>query len=55
MGSFTSHSFQLRLGVRQGGVLSPIFFCVYVDCLINGLELSKLGCWVGDCYIGCIL
>jgi len=28
---------------------------VYVDSLINRLELSKLGCWVGDCYIGCIL
>jgi len=54
-GAFTSYCFQLFCGVRQGGVLSPILFCVYVDCIIQRLQESKLGCWVGDVYVGCIL
>jgi len=28
---------------------------VYVDGLIHRLEITKLGCWIGDCYMGCIL
>ena len=30
-------------GVRQGGVLSPLLFNIYVDCIINNLENSGLG------------
>jgi len=28
---------------------------VYVDSLIQRLESTKIGCWIGDCYAGCIL
>jgi len=38
-----------------GRVLSPILFCVYIDDLVKQLELSRVGCWVGGCYLGCIL
>jgi len=48
-------SFQLFCGVRQGGVLSPILFCVYVDCIIQRLQESKLGCWLGEVHVSCIL
>ena len=54
-GVHSSFTFPLLTGVRQGGVLSQILFCVYVDGLIHRLEITKLGCWIGDCYIGCIL
>ena len=55
-GVHSSFTFPLLTSdVRQGGVLSPILFCVYVDGLIHRLEITKLGCWIGDCYIGCIL
>ena len=36
-------------------VLFPVLFCVYIDDVIRRLESSRLGCWVSDCYIGCIV
>ena len=30
--------------VRQGGVLSPFLFAVYLDSLLNELSLSGVGC-----------
>ena len=51
----TSFTFMLNAGVRQGGVLSPISFCIYVECILKSLEYSKLGCWIGDLYMGCIM
>jgi len=54
-GVYTSYTFMLCAGVRQGGVLSPILFCIYVDCIVQSLESSKLGCWIGELYIGCIM
>ena len=41
--------------MRQGGVLSPVIFALYVDDLANSLCLSKLGCYVGEMYMGCIM
>jgi len=34
--------------------LSPLFFNMYADVLIAGLDRSVLGCHVGSMYIGCI-
>ena len=42
-------------GVRQGGVISPVLFTVYVDDIIERLNDSKLGCFIGDLYLGCIM
>jgi hypothetical protein len=36
----------IKNGIKQGGVLSPILFCIYMDVL-QRLEGSKLGCHVG--------
>ena len=41
--------------VRQGGVLSPFLFNIYVDDLIKQLELLGTGCHVNEGYIGAIL
>ena len=35
-------------GVRQGGILSPILFNLYMDGLSRELEECKTGCMVGN-------
>ena len=50
-----SRTFILRCGVRQGGVMSPVLFALYVNDVITKLEDSNLGCYVGDTYTGCIM
>ena len=47
-----SYSFNTTNGVRQGGVLSPILFAVYIDVLLVKLEKSGYGCHVGHEYFG---
>ena len=46
----TSMSYRFNEGnsVKQGGVLSPILFTVYLDGLIKRLKYSKLGCHIGN-------
>ena len=33
--------------VKQGGVISPILFCIYMDSLISDLYKSGVGCYMG--------
>ena len=47
-----SSMFTLRNGVRQGGVLSAILYCLYVDNLFKELRKSGFGCWVNGNYHG---
>ena len=51
----TSRMFPVKCGVRQGGVLSPWLFNIYVDDLIARLEHSRNGCYVGGYFLGCIM
>ena len=43
-----SEWFFISAGVRQGGILSPDFYSVYVDDLILRLKNSKKGCYFLD-------
>ncbi len=43
-GGLTSECFTVSNGVRQGGILSPILFNIYMDDLSVVLNNSKLGC-----------
>ncbi len=42
--SSVSYIFEGVDGIRQGGVISPILFTVYIDSLIMKLQSSKAGC-----------
>jgi len=51
----TGSSFPVFCGVRQGGVLSPYLFAMYVDDLIQILRLSGYGLYIGQMFVGCLL
>ena len=50
-----SDRFGIAAGVRQGGVLSPILFNVYMDDLFKQLQDSIPGCYIGLSFVGCIM
>lgn len=54
-GDFVSLPFNVTSGVRQGGILSPCLFAIYIDDLHHRLEKSGFGCCIGYVYCGCIL
>ena len=49
-----SDEFSANNGVRQGGVLWPVLFTLYIDVLLNRLEQSGLGCYVAHEYFGAL-
>ena len=46
-GSTLSPKFNVSNGVRQGGILSPLFFNLYMDRLSVTLSKTKVGCALG--------
>jgi len=49
-----SESRSVKSGIRQGGILSPIFFNIYMDVLLNTLKSSEYGCHLGRTFVACI-
>ena len=47
-----SNPFAVANGVKQGGVISPLLFSLYVDNLFIELKSLGLGCHVGSMYAG---
>jgi len=38
--------FELACGIRQGGVLSPYLFALYIDSVVDRVKLHGLGCYI---------
>ena len=49
-----SQQFEVTNGVRQGGVLSPLLFSVYVDELLDKLKQNNTGCHIGHHFMGAL-
>ena len=49
-----SPKFSISNGVRQGGVLSPLLFSVYVDELLEKLRRNGAGCHIGHMFVGAL-
>jgi len=49
-----SDPFQVKNGVKQGGVISPVLFCLYIDKLMRLLHDSGVGCYIGEVFLGAL-
>ena len=49
-GSQLSQSFEVSNGVRQGGILGPYLFAVYIDQLSKDLNRVPAGCYIGNTF-----
>ena len=49
-----SDAFNATNGVKQGGVLSPILFAIYMDELLIRLKNSGIGCHIGNTFIAAL-
>jgi len=49
-----SNYFTVANGVKQGSIVSPVLFCVYLDGLLLALSDAKVGCYIGKVYVGAL-
>ena len=49
-----SEYFTMEIGVKQGGVMSHIFFSIYIDLLLLQLRNSGYGCHLNGVYVGAL-
>ena len=54
-GETLSDWFDVKAGVRQGGILSPTFYCIYVDDLVDILSEMGVGCHLKDLFLSILL
>ena len=49
-----SKAFTYSNGVKQGGILSPKLFSIYIDGMLDELKLSGIGCFIDGNYAGAL-
>ena len=53
-GTSKSSVFSIVNGTRQGSVLSPALFALYVDGLLQELRALGVGCHIGGVFMGAV-
>ena len=41
--------------VKQGGVLSPVVFCIYICGLLHSVAESGVGCFISRVFVGALV
>ena len=54
LSGYPSEYISINSGVKQGGILSPLFYNIYVDELMTTLIKADLGCNNGGIYCGTV-
>jgi Reverse transcriptase (RNA-dependent DNA polymerase) len=49
-----SCDFLVKNGVKQGGIISPILFCMYFDDVLFRLQRAGVGCFLGHLFVGAL-
>lgn len=47
-----SRSFPIKQGVREGALLSPLFYSIFINDLLVELKKQELGVSIGPIYSG---
>jgi hypothetical protein len=50
-----SDMFQLTCGIRQGGVMSPYLFAIYIDDIVSIVAKTQIGCFYRSVCVSVIL
>jgi len=55
MAMFLSHFFRLLTGARQGGVLFPFLFAIFIDSVVDKVRATNAGCYLSSVCMSIIL
>jgi len=54
-GKHVSKFVKLIAGVRQGGVLSPVLFAVFINDLVDEVNKANIGCYISNVCVSIVL